>query len=126
VTSAPDRVKELIYAAFDIHALYREDQHQLTIRAVLALSALSTPAAPATSTDAFAELMPPPFTVSARPGGVPLRLSRKFWLSWKLLAAIATLFFRISHMFRVIVTVVDYRYELAFRVTAPCPPRAAR
>jgi hypothetical protein len=45
-TSAPDRVKELIYAAFDIHALYRKDQHQLTIRAVLALSALSTPAAP--------------------------------------------------------------------------------
>ena len=42
MTSAPDRVKELIYAAFDIHALYREDQHQLTIRAVLALSALST------------------------------------------------------------------------------------
>ena len=38
VTSAPDRVKELSYAAFDIHALYRKDQHQVTIPAVLTLS----------------------------------------------------------------------------------------
>jgi len=28
---APDRIKEAIYAAFDIHALYRHDQHQVTI-----------------------------------------------------------------------------------------------
>jgi hypothetical protein len=42
VTAAPDRVKELIYAAFDIHAIYRKDQHQVTIRAVL------TPSTPAT------------------------------------------------------------------------------
>ena len=31
VTMAPDRIKEAIYAAFDIHALYRHDQHQVTI-----------------------------------------------------------------------------------------------
>ena len=35
MTAAPDRVKELIYAAFDIHVFYRKDQHQVTIRAVL-------------------------------------------------------------------------------------------
>ena len=61
-------------------------------------------------------------TVSAQPGGVPLRLSRKLRLSWKLLAAIVALFFRVSHMFHDIVTVVDYRCEMVFRVTAARPP----
>src|SRR5271169_5959883 len=45
---------------------------------------------------------------------MPLRLSWKFWLSWKLLAAIVALFFHISHMFHDIVTVVDYRCEMVF------------
>ena len=35
VTLAPDRIKEIIYAAFDIHALYRKDLHQVTIRATI-------------------------------------------------------------------------------------------
>ena len=39
---APDRIKEAIYAAFDIHALYRHDQHQVTIEATI------TPATPDT------------------------------------------------------------------------------
>jgi hypothetical protein len=42
VSAAPDRIKEAIYAAFDIHALYRHDQHQVTIWATI------TPATPAT------------------------------------------------------------------------------
>jgi hypothetical protein len=56
------------------------------------------------------------------PGGLTVRLSWKFRLSWKLLAAIVALFFHISHMFHDIVTVVDYRCEMAFRVTAARPP----
>ena len=35
VSAAPDRIKEAIYAAFDIHALYRHDQHQVTIWATM-------------------------------------------------------------------------------------------
>jgi hypothetical protein len=31
VTLAPDRIKEIIYAAFDIHVLYGKDLHQVTI-----------------------------------------------------------------------------------------------
>jgi hypothetical protein len=42
LTAAPDRIKEAICAAFDIHALYRKDLHQVTIWATI------TPAAPGT------------------------------------------------------------------------------
>lgn len=74
---APDRVKEAICPAFDIHALYRHDQHQVTIWATITpatpdtIAALtddppdsdthpSAPPAPATSTDTWAHLVPPP------------------------------------------------------------------
>ena len=78
VTAAPDRIKEAIYAAFDIHALYRHDQHQVTIWATITpatpatIAALitdprtdsdthpGTPSAPATSTEAVSQLIPPP------------------------------------------------------------------
>ena len=74
LTAAPDRIKEAVYAAFDIHALYRPDQHQVTIWATITpatpvtITALindprtdhDTPADPATSTDAWAQLIPPP------------------------------------------------------------------
>jgi hypothetical protein len=74
---APDRIKEAIYAAFDIHALYRHDRHQVTIWATITpatpatIAALiedprtdsdtqpATPPDPATSTDAWAQLIPP-------------------------------------------------------------------
>jgi site-specific DNA recombinase len=42
LTAAPDRIKEAICAAFDIHVLYRKDQHQVTIWATI------TPSTPAT------------------------------------------------------------------------------
>ena len=45
VTMAPDRIKEAIYAAFDIHALYRHDQHQVTIWSTITAAALETIAA---------------------------------------------------------------------------------
>jgi hypothetical protein len=77
VTAAPDRIKEAIYAAFDIHALYRHDQHQVTMWATITPSTPATIAAlitdprtdsdtqpdteaPATSTDPWAQLVPPP------------------------------------------------------------------
>jgi site-specific DNA recombinase len=78
VTAAPDRIKEAIYAAFDIHALYRHDQHQVTVWATITPSTPATiagliadprtdsdthpgtPPDPATSTDAWAQLIPPP------------------------------------------------------------------
>lgn len=84
VTAAPDRIKEAIYAAFDIHALYRHDQHQVTIWATITpatpatIAALitdprtdsdtqpGTPPVPATSTDEVSQLIPPP---STRPVG---------------------------------------------------------
>src|SRR5271163_138768 len=60
--------------------------------------------------------------------GVPLRLSWKFRLSWKLLAAIVAKIDHVSHMFHDNVTVVDYRREMVFRVTArpPLGRRASR
>jgi hypothetical protein len=61
-------------------------------------------------------------TVSAPPSGALRRLSWKFRLSRKLLAAMVALFFRVSHMFHDIVTLVDYRCEMVFRVTAAHPP----
>jgi hypothetical protein len=42
LTAAPDKIKEAICAAFDIHALYRKDQHQVIIWATI------TPSTPAT------------------------------------------------------------------------------
>jgi len=77
VTAAPDRIKEAIYAAFDIHTLYRHDQHQVTIWATITPATPATiaaliedprtdsdiqpgiPADPATSTDAWAQLVSP-------------------------------------------------------------------
>jgi hypothetical protein len=61
VSAAPDRIKEAIYAAFDIHALYRHDQHQVTIWATI------TPATPAT----IAALMTDPRTDSDTHPGTP-------------------------------------------------------
>jgi site-specific DNA recombinase len=79
LTEAPDRIKEAVYAAFDIHVLYRPDQHQVTIWATITpatpatITALTTdprtdhdthpgtPASdPATSTNPWAQLIPPP------------------------------------------------------------------
>ncbi len=78
LTAAPDRIKEAIYAAFDIQALYRHDQHQVTIWATITPATPATitaliddprtdsdthpgaPAAPATSTDTWAQLVSPP------------------------------------------------------------------
>jgi site-specific DNA recombinase len=77
LTAAPDRIKEAVYAAFDINTLYRPDQHQVTIWATITpatpatITALiddprtdhdthpGTPTDLATSTDAWAQLIPP-------------------------------------------------------------------
>ncbi len=90
VTAAPDRIKELIYAAFDIHAPYRKDQHQVTIRAAITPSTPATIAAlitdprtnddthpgtppPATSTIAVAQLAAPLDGACGPPAPIPGR-----------------------------------------------------
>jgi hypothetical protein len=75
VSAAPDRIKEAIYAAFGIHALYRHDQHQVTIWATITPATPATliddprtdsdthpgtPPTPGTSTNAVSQLIPPP------------------------------------------------------------------
>jgi hypothetical protein len=75
LSAAPDRIKEAIYAAFDIQALYRHDRHQVTIWATITPATIAalitdprtdsdtqpgTPPASTTSTDAVSQLIPPP------------------------------------------------------------------
>ncbi len=94
LTAAPDRIKEAICEAFDIHALYRRDFHQVTIWATITPATPATiaalisdprtdsdtqpdaPAPDAASTDVWSQL-------AASPGGCPTALRHRWRLGFR-------------------------------------------